>query len=386
MTEIPKKYARAMANLLLIWVIILVSVFVAPKIILLFMPFVFGWFLALLVNPAVCFLEHKLKVQRKAGAALVIVFVIAVVCVGVYWTGSHLMDQAVKIGKELPEIWQAAEIEVAGMKEKWSAVIDRFPKEMVLQFEETTGNLEKEMSAFVGRLSTPAVDVVGNIAQNIPGILMAVIMCLLSAYFFVAEREFGRAFLKKYLSEEWNGKFLLLKKTTIDVIIGYVKAQFKIEIWIYLVTVAGLIFLKVRYGYLVAIFISFLDILPVFGTGAVLLPWAIFKVLNGQYMFSFGLLCIWGVTLLVRQIIQPKLIGDSMGISPLPTLVLLYLGYKLAGIPGMVVAVPFGILVLAMNDAGFFDNGKNSVRILWDGLQGYRQRDSEELEKITKEK
>ena len=75
-----------------------------------------------------------------------------------------------------------------------------------------------------------------------------------------------------------------------------------------------------------------------------------------------------------------------MGISPLPTLVLLYLGYKLAGIPGMVVAVPFGILVLAMNDAGFFDNGKNSVRILWYGLQGYRQRDSEELEKITKEK
>ena len=96
-------------------------------------------------------------------------------------------------------------------------------------------------------------------------------------------------------------------------------------------------------------------------------------------MFALGLMVIWGIGQLVRQIIQPKVIGDSMGMAPIPTLVHLYVGYKLAGFVGMVAAVPLGILVLAMNDAGFFDNCKKSIRILWYGFQEFRQFTEEDL-------
>lgn len=379
MAGIPKKYGKALVNLILAAVIILICVYVAPKVIMLFMPFIIGWFLAMLANPLVRFLEDKIKVKRKAGSALVIVSVIAGICFGLYMVGSRMMKEAVELADVLPQMWHSAEIEFISVKEKWSDVIDSFPKEVVMKVGELADGLGKEVSTVIGKLSVPTADAVGNFAQNIPGAIIAVIMCLLSAYFFVAEKDYVTNLVKKYFPASWGRKFALLKKTTVDVIVGYLKAQFKIEIWVYLILVVGLMILKVRYSYLIAILIALLDILPVFGTGTILIPWAIFKVLNGQYIFALGLLIIWGVGQLVRQIIQPKMIGDSMGMAPIPTLILLYLGYKIAGVIGMIVAVPLGILVLAMNDAGFFDNSKKSILILWSGFQQFRKFSEEDL-------
>ena len=124
---------------------------------------------------------------------------------------------------------------------------------------------------------------------------------------------------------------------------------------------------------------AFLDFLPVLGTGTVLLPWTLFKLLWGEYMYAFALLGIWGISQLVRQVIQPKVIGDSMGMATVPSLILLYVGYRLAGVVGMIVAVPLGILIMAMNRAGFFDNSKKSFMVLWQGLHEFRQFTDEDL-------
>jgi predicted PurR-regulated permease PerM len=160
----------------------------------------------------------------------------------------------------------------------------------------------------------------------------------------------------------------------------------KIELWIYVIVAVGLLILRVPYFYLAALGIAFLDILPVFGTGTVLLPWAVLKFLGGQYYFAIGLLIIWGVGQLTRQVIQPKIVGDSLGIQPIPTLVLLYLGYQLAGVAGMIAAVPLGMLVMTMNDAGFFDNVKTSIRILWHGFNEFRRLTPEDMGDNTEEK
>lgn len=379
MAGIPKKYGKACVNLILATVIILGCIFIAPKIMLLFMPFIIGWFLALLANPLVRFFEEKIKIKRKAGSALVIISVIAGICLLIYAIGNRLFRELLGLLRVMPDMWHDIEVEFVGFTRKWSMVIDSLPEEIVTKAGELGEVIGKELSVIVGELSVPTAGALGNFAQNIPGIIIAVIMCLLSAYFFVAEKDYVSNFLKKIFPPSWTKKCVLLKQTTIDVIAGYLKAQFKIEIWVYLIVTAGFMFLKVRYGYLIAVLIALLDILPVFGTGTVLIPWALFKLLSGDYMYALGLFIIWGVGQLVRQIIQPKMIGDSMGMAPIPTLVLLYIGYKLAGVVGMIVAVPLGILVLAMNDAGFFDNSKKSIRILWQGFNEFRQFTDEDL-------
>ena len=379
MAKIPKKYGKAYANLLLIVAIVLVCVFVAPKIILLLMPFIIGWFLAWLANPLVRFFEEKLKIKRKAGSALVIIAVIAGICLLIYFLGNRLLHELLGLFQVMPDMWQDMKLEFVAFTRKWSGVIDSLPTEVVEKAGELGETIGDEIGVIIGELSIPSADDVGNFAGNIPSIFIAVIMCLLSAYFFVAEKDYVQNMIKKIIPPYLTEKCLLLKKTTIDVIVGYLKAQFKIEIWIYLLVAAGLMLLKVRYGYLIAIPIALLDILPVFGTGTILIPWTIFKLLTGDYMYALGLFIVWGVGQLVRQIIQPKMIGDSLGMAPIPTLIHLYVGYKLAGVVGMIVAVPFGILILAMNDAGFFDNTKSSIRILWNGFNEFRQFSEEEL-------
>lgn len=348
------------------------------------MPFVIGWFLALLANPPVHFFEEKLKIKRKAGSVLVITSVIAGICFLFYAIGNRLFRELIGLLQVMPEMWHEMEVEFVSVSQKWSRVIDSLPDEVIAKAEELGNVIGKEMSVVVGEMSVPTAGALGDFAQNIPGIIIALIMSLLSAYFFVAEKNYVSNIVKKIIPSSWKKKCLLLKKTTIDVIVGYLKAQFKIEIWIYLIVAVGLMLLKVRYGYLIAILIALLDILPVFGTGTVLIPWTLLKLLSGDYMYALGLLIIWGVGQLVRQVIQPKMIGDSMGMAPIPTLVLLYVGYKLAGVMGMIVAVPLGILVLAMNDAGFFDNGKKSIRILWHGFNQFRQFSEEDLKETEK--
>ena len=377
--ENSRKYKKACANLILATLIILGGIYFVPKIIMLLMPFFFGWFLAFLANPLVRFFEEKIKIRRKAGSVLVIILVITGICILSYTIGHRLVREIIDLLRIMPGMWQDVKVEFVAVTKKWSNLVDSLPVEVVRSAENIGEKIGERMGVLVGELSIPTADAVGKFAENIPGVVIAVIMCLLSSYFFVAEKDYVSNILKKIVPGTWKKRCLLLKQTTIDVVVGYWKAQLKIEIWIYLLVTVGLLLLKVRYSYLIALLIAFFDILPVFGTGTILVPWALFEFLKGDYINAIGLFLIWGMGQLVRQIIQPKIVGDVLGMEPIPTLVLLYVGYKLAGVVGMIVAVPFGILIVAMNDAGFFDNSKSSICILWKGFQKFRVFTEDEL-------
>ena len=147
----------------------------------------------------------------------------------------------------------------------------------------------------------------------------------------------------------------------------------------YLLLVIGLSILHVDYALLIALGIAFMDFFPFFGTGTVMVPWAIIKILSSDYQMALGLLIIWGVGQLARQIIQPKIVGDSVGVPPIPTLFLLYIGYKVSGVIGMIIAVPMGLIVYTMYQEGVFDTTKKSVMILVSGINNFRKLRSEDM-------
>ena len=130
---------------------------------------------------------------------------------------------------------------------------------------------------------------------------------------------------------------------------------------------------------MIALVVAFLDLLPFFGTGTVLVPWALIRVLTGDYKTALSLLIIWVVGQLARQLIQPKIVGDSIGVPPLPTLFLLFIGFKIGGIVGMIIAVPIGLLVYTMYQEGIFDTTKNSLLILVAGINKFRRLKKEDL-------
>ena len=228
----------------------------------------------------------------------------------------------------------------------------------------------------MGELGSPTLEALSRFAMNIPSIVIGIIMCLLSAYLFVADREYVPHLLSKALPQSILDRFRLIRNGLRRAVGGYFKAQLKIELWMYVLLAVGFTVLRVRYAFLIAIVVAFLDLLPFFGTGTVLLPWAAVKFFNGEYI---GLLIIWGVGQLARQLIQPKIVGDSVGLSPIPTLLLLFVGYKSAGVVGMIIAVPIGIIVLNMYEEGVFDTFLNSLKILYASISNFRHLTPEDM-------
>ena len=140
-----------------------------------------------------------------------------------------------------------------------------------------------------------------------------------------------------------------------------------------MILMVGFALLKINYFALIAFLIAFLDFLPFFGTGTAMIPWALYKFLVGDYKTAILLFVIYAVTQLVRQILQPKLVADSMGMNPLVTLLLLYVGYRVSSVLGLLLSVPIGMVVINMHQAGAFDYIFDDVRILVDGILRLRE-------------
>ena len=370
-----KRYLKVFMNLLLAVVIFLLCIFAVPKVLVFFMPFVIGWIIACVANPLVRFFEDKLKIRRKAGSAFVIIAVIALVILAAYLAVSKLISESIGFLNTLPDLWNTMESDFREIGKNLDVMYSRLPQNMQMSIENLGQQMDEYVADLVKRLGTPTVNAVGNFAKNIPGFVVNVIMCLLSSYFFVAEKDYVAQVWNRYMPGAVKHKAAIIMDSLKTAVGGYFKAQFKIECLIFVFLLTGFLILKIPYALLIAFLIAVLDFLPFFGAGAVMVPWAVFKFLSADYKMAIWLLIIWGVGQLVRQIIQPKLVGDSVGVAPLPTLFLLFIGYKCAGVIGIILAVPIGIVLINLNQAGVFDSVKTSLCILAEGFNRFRRFD-----------
>ena len=379
MTQSKKRCLKVLMNLGIALIILLLVIFLLPKTLLFFMPFLLGYIIAMIASPIVRFFEEKLKIKRKTGSVFVIVAVIALVILVVYLIGAKLVEQIIGLTAELPEMWNSMEADLKQIGENLDIFISRLPEDFRLTIAGIGDKIDSFFASMVEKISTPTITAVGNIAKQLPSILIGTIMCLLSSYFFVAEKDYMSNFFEKHAPYSVRKRWNLLTRSLKRAVGGYFKAQFKIEAFVYILLLVGLSVLGIDYAILIALGIAFLDLLPFFGTGTVMVPWAIIKFLSADYKMAVGLLIIWGGGQLLRQIIQPKIVGDSIGVEPIPTLFLLYIGYKVGGVIGMIVAVPVGIIVQNMNEEGLFDTTKNSMRILIAQMNQFRRLNKDDL-------
>lgn len=373
MRQSIKTYLKVFLNLATALLILLFCVFILPKCIWFFMPFIIGWIISSIASPVVRFFEEKLKVKRKAVSAVVIVAVLAVVVLLVYLLVAKLIKEGIGFVNELPNIWNSILAEFYEVGANLEGIYNRMPVDM----QNTLDNIGQEMGNYFSGIMTsielPSFAAVGSVAKQIPDAFLSIVICLLSAYFFVADKSYMANVVERFVPRAIRYRFDLIRRSFRKAIGGYFKAQFKIECWVYILLVIGLLILDVNYAFLVALGIAFLDFLPVFGTGTVMLPWAVIEFLSEDYRMMFGLLVIWLVGQLVRQVIQPKIVGDSIGVDAIPTLFLLYIGYQLAGMLGMILAVPIGIILMNLYEEGVFDTTRQSLQILVAGFNRFRR-------------
>lgn len=375
-----RHYFKILLNIMIPVVSLILLFWVGPKLLVFFWPFVAGYILSVMANPMVNLVSDKCKVKRKPVSVLIIILVLAVIVLIIYGIGHFLVQQISGFVVDLPIIWAAAEGELAKAAGHFKALFNSLPMDLKETLVSVQTSLDDYISAFISEISTPTVNAIGNAAKHIPNAVIGIIMCFLSAYFFTADKDYMGNFIKKSVPDVVLNKWNLIWDSLVKSVGGYFKAQLKIEVWIYVLLYIGLVLAKVEYAAVVALGIAILDFFPVFGTGTVLIPWAIIKLLGGDYLSAIILAALWGVGQLLRQIIQPKIMGDSMGVPPLPTLFLLYIGWKISGVWGMILALPVALIILNLNNAGVFDDAKTALRYLMRDVNVFRKFTSDDEE------
>ena len=362
--ESVRKYARLILNIVIPVAEILLVCLLGPKLLGFFMPFVIGWVIAMIANPLVRFLESKVRIVRKHSSMMIVVVVLAAVIGLGYFLISRLFLQAFEFAKDLPELYERTSSELQEVFLKFDSIFQILPQNVQQAWQEFVGSVGQTIGLLVQKIASPTVEVAGSVAKGIPNALVNIIVVILSSYFFIAERDKIIEFWKRYFPRGGGKYYRYLRRDVKRLIGGYFLAQFKIMFVVAVILMAGFFILGVKYALLLAILVAFLDFLPLFGTGTVLIPWALIKLLSSDYALALGMALLYVLTQVVRQVIQPKIVGDTLGLPPLMTLVFLYLGFKLHGISGMILAVPLGILVLNLYKYGAFDSMIDSIKIL----------------------
>ncbi len=370
---------KLVVNLLISLAVFLLMILLVPRFLVFFMPFIIGWIISCIANPPVVFLERKLNIRRKAGTVMVIICTKAAVTGLGYLFFSILFRQLSGFITDIPEMWNVVMQDLNSFGNTITQYFGNVQPNLEEVFDNIGDLLGEAITNLPATLDFKSFAGMGSMVGSIASVIISIIMCMLSAYFFIADREWVGKFIERVVPESVTRKYDVFYGSLKQAVGGYFKAQFRIEIWMYLLILIGLFVLKVRYALIVALLIAFLDFLPFFGTGTVFVPWAIIKALSGDYIRMIGFLIIWGVGQFARQLIQPKIMGDSIGMEPIPTLFLLFIGYRLGGVGGMLVAVPIGIIVVNMNEAGFFDTPKYSLKILIANINRYRRLDEEDM-------
>lgn len=340
------------------------TVWVLWKGALFFMPFVIGWVIAMIGNPIVRYLERKLNIVRKAGSFLIVAGVLALIILGGYMLIARVAAGCVSFVRDAPEILEAAQRQVESFIASFSGLRRFFPESAWEELVAMVGSLEGSVDQIIAGIGEPTVHAAGNFAKGIPNAFVYAVITVLSSYFFIADSDMIMESLKEVVPQPVVRYGSVVKKNLMRAVGGYFAAQFKIMIVVAVILTVGFLMIGIHYSLLWAFLIAMLDFLPVFGTGTVLIPWAIIEFFNRQFYMGVALLVLYFVSQLVRQLIQPKIVGDSMGLPPLLTLILLYIGFRAGGVSGMILAVPLGLILIEIYKAGVFDTMIEGVREL----------------------
>ena len=218
-----------------------------------------------------------------------------------------------------------------------------------------TGALESvrlQLSALPQWISGKLIDLLSSAAAKGPSVLLFSITAGIGAYFISSSYPAVTAFLARQLPNSAEEKLSGIKQDLRFTAGRWLRAQLLMMLMTFAELLLAFLLLRVRYSFYLALIVSVIDALPVFGTGTVLLPWAVFEFLDGDPPMAIGLVITYALVTLLRNCVQPKLLGDQLGLPPIVTLLAIYLGYRVMGIWGMLGFPIAAIMLKLLNDRG----------------------------------
>jgi len=343
--------------------IAIISLFIGMYYILpLIYPFLIGIIFALIMNPFVDLLESKARFPRWLAVTLSIILFLGVIVSLVVLVVIEIANEITNLQRLLPHYIEDYIIQlqtfivddILTIYEQFSVFYSSLDLELQRNIETQINNFTDQL-VNLGQTSVKEIfNSLFTIIGAIPTIATAFIISLLASFF---------------ISKDWprlREKFIHVAPDRIHMsggavlrdlrraLFGFMKAQLTLISITFVIVLIGFIILKVEYGLTIAIVIALVDLLPYIGTGLVFIPWILYLFLSGEYSMVIGLSILYGVILIQRQMMEPKILGTNVGLDPLLTLVALFVGFKLFGLTGLIIGPVFMVVISAMHRAGVF--------------------------------
>lgn len=348
-------WMRLGIRLALAALLILFLRYLVPPLLRLFMPFVLALVVAWLLNPLIKGLQKRLGLSRGVISLLLILLGFAAVGGVLFGLGYSLFSEVSSLLDNWQGIWQSLQDGITAVGDALEKLLAYLPSEMEHFVNENMDRLTTALNNWVSAVM-PAIGArAGNFAMSIPAFVVALIVFIMGAYFITADYPHYRFLVTDRMPSGVRDFFSHVKHTALGAFAGYVRAEVIISIGVFAILLVGFLLIRQPYAVLLALLLAVLDFIPIIGSGTLMVPWAILDLMTGNWFHAVGLMVVWGIICVFRRVAEPKAVGSQTGLSPILSLVSMYVGMQLAGVLGMILGPVLFLVVLNVCRTGIFD-------------------------------
>ncbi|WP_270181991.1 sporulation integral membrane protein YtvI [Alkalihalobacillus sp. CinArs1] len=343
-----RQYARTAFDIGLIVLTVFLIMFVFSFLFDIAAPIFVGYVIFLIIEPFARFLHRKGLGKTVATTISTLLFVLVVLSV-VFLAGAIFVVQLQNLISLIPGYVDIFQEQVLNYVEWAQLQMNALPPDVLLKAQEYSVTVVEKASFIL----TGFLNGIFSFVTSIPTLIINFVIGIVLAYFLSVEIEMWKRIANKRTPNTFKKAYYFLKENVLSGIGAYVKAQLKLIMITFVLVLCGLWILRVDNAFTIALLAAFFDILPLLGVSAIFLPWAIYLFIVGQTTLAFWLIGLLGVVMLVRQIMEPKITGDSLGVSAFTILSFMIISLSLFGIAGVILSPILLILIKALFDHGY---------------------------------
>ena len=324
-------------------------------------PFLLGAGLALAAEPMVGLLDRRLRFKRWLASGIGVSGVFLLLLALLVLLTALLFRQAGRLTDIVPELAESVQLGMGSLEEWMLRSASAAPQNIRNVINRTVTGFFSDGTALVGQVAGTLPGILSKLFGHVTSGVLTLATAVLAAFMISAKLPQLREFLRQRMPPAWKKQYLPALKGLRKAITGWLMAQLKLTVVVMGLLVVSFWLLRIPHGAFWAAIIALVDALPVLGCGVVLVPWSLICLLQGKRLQSIGLLGTYALVWLARSVLEPRLLGKELGLDPLVTLISIYTGYQLLGLPGMLLA-PLIAVILTKLLEGFSKKDNSSLK------------------------
>ncbi len=349
------KAFKVLVTILCVAAVCILAYFILPTLLVALAPFIIAYILSLALEPLIRVLNERLRLPRPVAACICTVLAVGIIGALISWLGVTLWTQIVELVDKWPELYEAGKDYImrlfAGLQSYYASLSPQMQQYITYGIEEARAGLTSLISPVANWL----VYFARSLAAGVPSAIIFVIVTFLACNFMCAEKKKLRSLFSRMVGAKTVNRISAVWRDLKSALGGYVKAQLSIMCVSSIILLIGFTIADVPFALLLAISVAILDGLPVFGSGAVLIPWSLISLIHGDFATLAIMLSMYIIIIITRQILEPRILGKHIGVPPLLTLMSMYIGLKFIGIFGMILGPVIVLIVKNLYIGGVFD-------------------------------